>query len=403
MKNRGVFQVLKKGDIYKIFYIEKGETLVEYPNEFAFYEEGTKYIKDHKEELDKVVTDTKEEERKRIEKEEEERKAKEAAERAKKEEKEKKKQEKKVKKEKNKEERKKKREETREKIKDVWSNGWVKFTSGFLVAAMLLTGGHFLGKGISKAIKDNKSNKPTSSQTGSTNPTESTEPTISIKNDVETTITYEEIYNTESFEKMVAEFAKPYVDNKVSLTTEDLLKFASIVNIDRLVEENPEFAKELFGTQTAEEYLNDAAKTIGMTQAYNRNMWKKNKNTDNFIWISKAIPEGDSQKEKMVELEGYVIKIAKAAADKNEEEVNKLTYKLIESLTLTEGSLNALDDGVEFGAQLYFALINNSIAGNYLKQEYRDYFETRSSSEQNASNIFTVYNKCINNGKVRTK
>lgn len=389
MKHRGIFQVLKKGDIYKIVYIEKGEEFVEYPNEFTRYDEGTSYVKEHKEELVQIITDKKEAEQRRKEKEEEERKAREAAERAKREEKEKKK-----------EERKRKREERNEKVKAFWSKGWVKFTAGFLIAVTLLTGGHFAGKGISNAIKNRDSKKPTTSQTGSTNPTK---PTIDISEDKENIVIYEEIYNTENFEKMVAEFAKPYVVNKINLTTEDLLKFASIVNIDRLAEENPEFAKELFGSQTAEEYLNDAAKTIGTTYMYNHTMWEKEKNTNNFVWISNSIPEGDPQKEKMVELEGYVTKIAKASAEKNEEEVNKLTYELIESLTLPTGSLNALDDGVEFGAQIYFALINNSIARNYLNQEYRDYFDTRSSSEQNVSNIFTVYNKCINNGKVRTK
>lgn len=389
MKNSGVFQILKKGDIYKIVYIEKGEIYLVYPNEFTRYEEANDYKKTHKEELDQIVTNKKIAEQKRKEKEEEERKAKEAAEKAKEEEKNKKK-----------EEKRKKKEERKEKVKAVWANAWVKFVSGFLVAVMLLTGGHFAGKGISNAIKNRDSKKPTTSQTGQVNPTE---PTISVSNDVENIVKYEEIYSTENFEKMVAVFVKPYVDNKVSLTTEDLLKFTSIVNIDRLVEENPEFAKELFGSQTAEEYLNDAAKTIGVTYMYNHTMWEKDKNTNNFIWISNSIPEGDPQKEKMVELEGYVTKIANASAEKNEEEVNRLTLELIESLTLPTGSLNALDDGVEFGAQLYFALINNSIARNYLNKEYRDYFDTRSSAEQNVSNIFTVYNKCITDGKVRTR
>lgn len=392
MKNRGIFQILKKGDVYKIVYIEKGEIYVVYPNEFTRYEKANDYVKTHKEELDKIVTEKKEAEQRKKEKEEEERKAKEAAEKAKEDEKLKKK-----------EEKEKKKEERKEKAKAVWANAWVKFVSGFLVAVMLLTGGHFVGKGISNALKNKDSKKPGTSQTTPTDPSKPTEPTISIGDDVTNIINYDEMYNTENFEKMVAEFVKPYVANNVSLTTEDLLKFVSIVNIDRLAEENPEFAKELFGSQTAEEYLNDAAKTIGVTYMYNHTMWEKDKNTNNFIWISNSIPEGDSQKEKMVELESYVTKIAKAAAMGDEEEVNRLTLELIESLTMPDGSLNALDDGVEFGAQLYFALINNSIGRNYLKQEYRDYFDTRSSAEQNVSNIFNVYNKCNTDIKVRTR
>lgn len=379
MKNSGTFQILKRGEKYKIVYIEKGIELVEFPNDFKYYNEAVSYKKDHKSELDEVVTNIKEEEKAKILKEEEARKAKEEAERAKKEEKEKKK------------------AERDEKTKAFFGNGWVKFTSGALIAAMLLTGGHFVGKGISSAIKNRDSKKTTTSQT------DTTEPTISVKDDINNIVTYEEIYNTDNVEKTVAEFAKQYVDNKVNITTEDLLKFVSIANIDKLAEENPEFARELFSTQTAEEYLNDAAKVIGLTDMYNSNKWEEEKSTKNFIWLSTSIPEGDPQKAKMQELESYVVRIADAAILENEEEVNKIVGELIESLILPDGSLNALDDGVEFAAQSYFSTINTSIAVNYLNKEYRDFFTTRSSAEQNVSNIFTVYNRCITTGKVRTK
>ena len=299
-----------------------------------------------------------------------------------------------------KEERKVKRQEKIEKVKTLWNNVWVKVVSIALIAVLLITGGIFVGRGIAKAIRNKNSNKLSTSQTDSTSPNE---PTIDISQDKEDIANYDKIYSTENFESMVTDFVKPYVTNKLSLTTEDLLKFASIVNIDRLAEENPELAKELFSSQTAEEYLNDAAKAIGVTYMHNHLVWEKDKNTSKFIWLSNSIPEGDPQKEKMVELEGYVTRIANASAEENKEEVNRLTLELIESLTLPDRSLNALDDGVEFGAQLYFALINNSIARNYLNQEYRDYFTVISSAEQNVSNIFTVYNKCISNGKVRTK
>ena len=44
MKNRGVFQVLKKGDKYKIVYIEKGEILVVYSYDFDRYEDAKDYF-----------------------------------------------------------------------------------------------------------------------------------------------------------------------------------------------------------------------------------------------------------------------------------------------------------------------------------------------------------------------
>ena len=83
MENRGIFQVLKRGDKYKIIYIEKGIELVEFTNDFKSYNEATSYKKDHKSELDEIVTSKKEEEKARILKEEEEKKAKEQEEVAK--------------------------------------------------------------------------------------------------------------------------------------------------------------------------------------------------------------------------------------------------------------------------------------------------------------------------------
>ena len=60
MKNSGIFQVLKKGDKYKIVYIERGELLVAYSNDFDYYEEAVEYVKTNKEKLDQVVTAKKE-------------------------------------------------------------------------------------------------------------------------------------------------------------------------------------------------------------------------------------------------------------------------------------------------------------------------------------------------------
>lgn len=380
MENKGVLTVLKRNDEYKIVYVEKGEELLEFSNNFKHYEEACEYRDTNVSELDKMVT----KEKARILEEEEKRRKLEEESIAKKE-----------------EEKAKKREQRKEKVKSFFKKTWVKVVSIVLAIVLLLTGGHFIGKGISDAIKNKNSNKPGTSQGSDDN---TPDVTIDIEQDIENIITYDDSYSTENVEKVVTEFAKPYVSNNVSITTEDLLKFASIVNIDKLVEENPEFARSLFETQSAEEYLNDAAKTIGVTYMYNHNVWEANKNTEKFIWISASIPDGDPQKQKMVELEGYVTRIANAVKEGNKEDVNKITYELIESLTMPDGSLNAMDDGVEFGAQLYFALINNSIARNYLNQEYRDYFNTRASAEQNVSNIFAVYNGCVNNDvKVRTR
>ena len=132
---------------------------------------------------------------------------------------------------------------------------------------------------------------------------------------------------------------------------------------------------------------------------YNHQIWDKEQSTENFIWISDGIHENDPQREKMEEIEEYVRKIAEAASKDNADEVNKIFLEFLEALTSPTGSLNALDDGTEFAAQIWLALINNSIGRNYLTQESRDYLNERSSSETNVSNIFTQIEEC----KVRVR
>ena len=226
--------------------------------------------------------------------------------------------------------------------------------------------------------------------------------TLDIDESIEEISTASEELTTEKFEEIVANFAKPYVDNNLSLSVEDLTKFNTILLIDRLAEENPELVKQITSVQSEEEFLNDAAKTIGVTYMYNHTMWEANKNTDKFIWISNGIPENDPQREKMVLIEEYVKKIAVAAKAGNEELVNSIAGEFIEELTNPDGKLNALDDGIEFGSQVYIALINNSLGRNYLKQEYRDYFNVRSTSETNVSNIFALIRGCNTEIKIRT-
>lgn len=468
MENKGRYIVLLKNNKYGINYIEKGCTrdlsLVDSKYGFDEYDLANDYIKNNKEELNNVVSNVKKEEEKRLLKMlEEEKLLKESK-------------------------TKKSKKQKVKKVKDVdSSDGFKRFMAALLAAITLLVGGHFIGKGISTAIKESKS----ISKEQETKPLEIKDANVlegkfreflvnkgiikcdilsngniaitvlknelkisevkvlanefftdelftslvgnldidvtdldenskiefcreylvslgievdvlDINNSIVEISTASEELTTEKFTEIVANFARPYVDNGLSLSVEDLTKFNTILLIDRLAEENPQLVEELTSVQTEEEFLNDAAKTIGVTYMYNHNMWETNKNTDKFIWISNGIPMGDPQREKVVLFEEYVKKIADAAKENDKDSVNLIAGELIEELTNPDGKLNALDDGTEFGLQIYIALINNSIARNYLNQEYRDYFNARSTSETNVSNIFAVIRGCNQDSKTKT-
>lgn len=375
LKNKGKFSVIYKEEEKKFFiaYNERGNVTILDKYFFADYDAAEDFINNNIQELDDHVTAIKEEEQRRIE-EEEERRRQEEEERLRQEE----------------EER--IIQEEKQKRRKKFFYGFRRYIAGFLSAVILLVGGHFAGKGISSAIKNSKDSKVEDAADETDD--------LNVSNDINNIIEQDEELSVENFEKLVAEFAKPYVDNNVNVTTEDLTKFVSIVNIDKLVEENPEFAGELFGTQTKEEYLNDAAKIIGMTYTYNRNVFEAEQSTKNFLRISDAVY--GSQKELLQEVESYVDKVAETRFDS--EKCNAVISELILKLGDPTNDLSYLDDGVGFGMQVCIELIRSYLAKDVINQQNFDMLSTLTSSEEYVSNIFTAYDKCGSSyTKSRTK
>lgn len=367
----GTFQVLKKNDKFVIVYVEKG--VAEYLDTYNFdgYYKAADYLESHKDELIKVIEEKKAEEKRK----EEERIAreKEAAEKKKKEEEER---------QAEKEAKEKKKQEKKEARKKFWSN-WKKFFAGILAGVMLLVSGHFIGVLFSNLFgkkDDGKIQDPTSSTI------ESTEPTHGIDEAIDEIKEKDKALSQEEFEKLVDEFSKKYTDNSIDLTIEDLVKFVSIINIDELLEENPEFVSELFGTQTFEAYMDDAMDAFAATYGYNYMTHAKEGKTDNFIWLSDCVY--GSQKDKMLIVENYVKLIANANG--NKEEVNKLVTELLGRIA--SGDLTNLDSGVRFGMNVYLVLIRSYLAKNELTKENFD--ELTTVVEMNLNNIMTEYKEC---------
>ena len=328
----GEFKVIREKKKYKIFYLENAVLTPCSMADFDTQDDANEYIINHRAQLEKYVAEVKEAALKK----EEEAIKKETAKTVKKvqkaEAKKKKKEEKEQQKQLRKEDRKKKRQakkEEREKNKAQRVANAKRFGAGFLAAVITLVGGHYAAVGIKSAVEGNK--KPSTSQE---------DPTYSPE--IDDIIEEDEGLNIENFATLTATFSKQYVDNNVNVSTEDLTKFVSIVNIDMLVEENQEFAKELFGTQTKEEYLGDAAKVIGMTYTYNRNVFEREGSTENFIRISESVY--GPQKQVLQTVEGYVDQIA--LVKDNAEEANKLITELIVRLGDPQSDLSYMDDGV---------------------------------------------------------
>lgn len=176
----------------------------------------------------------------------------------------------------------------------------------------------------------------------------------------------EETLTTEEFETLAANFIKTLQDKNLNVTTEDIMKFVSIVNIDRLVVENPELASELFQSYTKEQYVQDAANIIGRTCAYNAKVFNDEKSTENFIRISDSLY--GEQKQQLQIIESYVDRIASVYYDA--EQVNGIVSEL--SARLIAGDLQNLDYGVQFGMQVSIELIRSYMAKDALTDANRD-------------------------------
>jgi len=173
----------------------------------------------------------------------------------------------------------------------------------------------------------------------------------------------EKVLTNEEFEKLAASFIKTLQDKNVNVTTEDITKFVSIVNIDRLVEENPELAKTLFAEYSKEAYVQDSANIIGRTVQYNGKVFSEEKSTENFVRISDSLY--GEQQEQVKAIESYVERVAEVYYDA--EQVNAIVVELIKELT--EGDLQNLDYGVQFAIQPSIELIRSYIAKDVLTEE----------------------------------
>ena len=225
-----------------------------------------------------------------------------------------------------------------------------RIISGIL-AVVLLIGLHHI---IRRIKNDNETLAPAPGITDTNTP------------DTNAPETVEETLTTENFENLVAQVAKNYQDKDVNVSTEDIAKFVSIINIDKLTKENPELAQELFGEKTKEQYIQEAARVIGETVMYNAKVFEETKNTEGFIRISDAV-YGDS-KEQMITIESYVDEIAKVYYA--QEQVNPLATDLIKRLVT--GDLQNLDNGTQFGMQVSIELIRSYIAKDVLTDVNRD-------------------------------
>lgn len=268
------------------------------------------------------------------------------------------------------------------------------------LTAVVIVGAFHISKNNNKNNTNNPT-KPTTSQ-GPTNPT--TNPNA---NKVEQ-------YSRELLDERVDNFVKDAEAKGIELTEEEVREFAGFMNIDVIINEDPELAKELFGDKNAEEVLSDAGHTIGkiMTKSATSNY----KNTMN---LSNLVVGNDYDKAILSKLEAYRDELTAMRAEEvgehrvefaTKEEQDRFNAIINEVLNFYSMTVNGLTlDGktgliqnMGDGNRFPMVLVMNEIAlgnKNLLTKEQYQAFQNLMKNEPVVANLITMIDGC----KTKTK
>lgn len=223
-----------------------------------------------------------------------------------------------------------------------------------------------------------------------------------------------EEYSRELLDERVEQFVNDAGNNGIELTEEEAREFTGFMNIDTIINEDPELAKELFGDKSAEEVLSDAGHTIGkfMTSSFTSN-YKKPMN------LSNLVVGNDHDKAILAKLEAYRDELTAMRAEQvgehatgfaTKEEQDRFNAIIDEVLNfysmsangLTINSQTGLIQNMGDGNRFAMVLVMNEIAlgnKNLLTKEQYQAFQELMKNEPVVANLITMIDGC----KTKTK
>ena len=155
---------------------------------------------------------------------------------------------------------------------------------------------------------------------------------------------------TDAFETLVSLKVKELNDKGVNIASEDIIKYAMLVNLDKLAQDNVGLINTIVGEQQADEIQEDSYKFTGAVVMYNYNIWYTEGSTKNFIRISDMIFDEEARL-KVLEIENRIDEIA-LASKTDVKKMNELITKLLRDLLDPECELSYLESGVGFALQI---------------------------------------------------
>lgn len=229
------------------------------------------------------------------------------------------------------------------------------------------------------------------------------------------TVTKAEKYSPELFDQRVKSFTADLNKKGISLTEQQIREFAAVLNLEQVVNQDPELAKELFSDKSAEDVLTDSGHIIGtlMTNSFT-NGYKTPTN------LSTLVVGNDRDKMILSKLESYRDQLTAMRAEEKgehrvelgskeeEEKFNKIITDILNFYSMNVDGLemdgqNVVIQPMSDGARFLMVLVMNEIAlgnKNLLTDEQYTAFQELMSNEPVVANIQNIISGCQ---KTKTK
>ena len=169
-----------------------------------------------------------------------------------------------------------------------------------------------------------------------------------VVTDVTTDVAEYEELTTEKFEELTANTMTELKMSGVQVSSEDVIKYVMVRNIDKLRQDNNELITEIIGTQDPDEVFADADQVIDAIMTYNLLYFDAHQDTKGFISASLGVFD-EVQRNRVLEIEKRVYEIG--ANLKDNDKVNELTYALLKDMINPTKEISELEDGVSYGVQ----------------------------------------------------
>lgn len=233
----------------------------------------------------------------------------------------------------------------------------------------------------------------------------------------------DEEYSRELLNERIKSFTKEANEKGITIKEEEVRDFAAFINIDRIINEDPELAKELFDGKNAQDILSNAGHMIGVLMT---NSHKGNYKTP--MNLSKLLVGSNYDKQIMEKLENYRDELTTMRDEEDgmhranfetEEETTKFNEIITDILNFYSMSADGLEtnfdknsviqkmgDGSRFATVLVMNEINIG-NNNLLSKEQTKAFNELMSNEPVVANLQNMIEGCqtidIEQQKVKTK